>query len=186
MWASRLPPIELELLAEAFLPLLSGCWRGIICQHAGSHCIWAGTNAVSIRQLDPGVCTYSVCGSMSHMYTSTSFFLPVCTFNVYSWCMNQRYYTHKHTGNHKTKSLHFYVNGIVGRSLSLYVYVGLSLPAHMTLLEASGSRTASYSPALGKKKCHYNTVAYLAAASLPRCVKGLFPKDTSHSAALLK
>lgn len=93
---------------------------------------------------------------------------------------------HKNTRNHKTKSLHFYVNGIVGRSLFLYVYVGSSLPAHMTLLEASGSRTASYSPALGKKKCHYNTVAYLAAASLPRCVKGLFPKDTSHSAALLK
>lgn len=54
MWEGRLPPIGMELLAAAFLPLLSGGWRGIICQHAGSHCFGAGTNAASIRQLDCG------------------------------------------------------------------------------------------------------------------------------------
>ena len=62
MWEAKLPPSGPELLAAAFLPLLSGGWRGIICQHAGSHCLWAGTNAASIRQLDSGVCAYCMCG----------------------------------------------------------------------------------------------------------------------------
>lgn len=55
MWEGRLSPIGLELLAAAFLPLLSGGWRGIICQRAGSHCFWVGTNAASIRQLKEAV-----------------------------------------------------------------------------------------------------------------------------------
>lgn len=54
MWEGRLPPVGTELLAAAFLPFLSGGWRGIICQHAGSHCFGAGTNAARIRQLDCG------------------------------------------------------------------------------------------------------------------------------------
>lgn len=60
MGEGRLPPIGTELLAAAFLPLLSGGCRGIICQQAGSHCLWAGTNAASFRQLDPG-CVHTVC-----------------------------------------------------------------------------------------------------------------------------
>lgn len=122
MWASRLPPIELELLAEAFLPLLSGGWRGIICQHAGSHCIWAGTNAASIRQLDPGVCTYSVCGWMPHMYMSTFLFFARMYIKCVQW-VYELTLVRKHTHNHETKKLHFYVNRMVGWSLSLYVYI---------------------------------------------------------------
>lgn len=83
MWEGRLPPIGPELLAAAFLPLLGGGWRGIICQHAGSHCLWAGTNAASIRQLGSGVCTYSMCGWISHVTVYVCFCSSkvICVFD---------------------------------------------------------------------------------------------------------
>lgn len=79
MWEGRLPPIGTELLAAAFLPLLSGGWRGITCQHAGSHCFGAGTNAASIRQLDCGR-VHRVRLNPSYVYDYTwLFFTGMCT-----------------------------------------------------------------------------------------------------------
>lgn len=78
MWEGRLSPIGLELLAAAFLPLLSGGWRGIICQRAGSHCFWVGTNAASIRQLKEAV-------HMQHVWLHfKGYFLHVCEKSLLS------------------------------------------------------------------------------------------------------